>query len=217
MSQIFTMHFVHEFFALVVLNVCICLWVQLSYKGTSTPVEHTHKRQGSLARLCYRCGGNDLAPSCHCNEMVCHDCGMKGHIVKLSYKRGQKHIQRQLTTLEQSSQETKLLIDLKVLTIHPVRSTFVKPIQVPVTVDNHDLVMELDTGSSMSPISEIIYRKLWGNCDSPKLRASKVQLKTYTGDNIEFLGTLEVAVCYEGQYESLSLLAVKEERSSLFG
>ena len=40
-------------------------------------------------------------------------------------------------------------------------TTVVKQIQVPVKVDNYDLIMELTTGTSVSLISEMTYNKLW--------------------------------------------------------
>ena len=92
-----------------------------------------------------------------------------------------------------------------------------KQIQVPVKVDNYDLIMELTTGTSVSLISEMTYNKLWTDQELFKLKPLNVRLKTYTGDNIEVLGTIVVTVCYEDQHESLSLLVVKREGSNLFG
>jgi len=44
-----------------------------------------------------------------------------------------------------------------------------------------------------------------------------VRLKTYTGYSVEVLEAMDATVCYEDQCESLSLLVVKGEGSSLCG
>ena len=102
---------------------------------------------------------------------MCHGCGKKGHLVKVCRKRGQNQTQKQPPTPEQLGEAKNLLEidDLDVLTIHPVQSTVVKPIQVPVKVDNYDLIMELDTGASVSLISEMTYRTLWTGQDKVEL------------------------------------------------
>lgn len=49
------------------------------------------------------------------------------------------------------------------------------------------------------------YKKFWINQEHRHL---KLQLKTYTGDTVEVMGSLDVTVCFEDHSESLSLLLV---------
>ena len=73
--------------------------------------------------------------------------------------------------------------------------------------------MKLDTGASLSVISEITY-SFFRSC---KLQPSSVSLKSYTGQDIIILGEIEVNVQYAGQEAVLPLLVVKGQGASLLG
>ena len=88
------------------------------------------------------------------------------------------------------------------------------PIQITVDVDNFPLSMELDTGASLSNISETIYKKL---PSVPKLKPTSANLTTYTGESIKVLGSITIKVCHNGQEKCLPLLVVSEEGPSLLG
>ena len=77
--------------------------------------------------------------------------------------------------------------------------------------------MELDTGASFSLISETVYHNTWSNGNAPTLRQSTVRLHTYTGEELEVLGTLDITVQYKTQQEVLPLLVVRGQGPSLFG
>ena len=74
--------------------------------------------------------------------------------------------------------------------------------------------MELDTGASLSLISEDSYQKYFSHL---QLENSNVKLTTYTGDNIAVLGELHVKVQHGRQTETLPLIVVKGSGPSLFG
>ena len=75
--------------------------------------------------------------------------------------------------------------------------------------------MQLDTGASVSIISETTYKSLWSQ--PPKLSPSNVKLHTYNGEAIAVLGSLEVEVVYKHQRARLPLLVAKEKGPSLIG
>ena len=50
------------------------------------------------------------------------------------------------------------------------------PIKVPVTIDGKEFTMELDTGASVSIISEKLYKQLW---PKRRLENSLIRLQTY--------------------------------------
>ena len=56
----------------------------------------------------------------------------------------------------------------------------------PITlkVNGADLTMELDTGATLSLISENTYKKIFPVETAPHILNSKAQLKTYTGEVI---------------------------------
>ncbi len=77
--------------------------------------------------------------------------------------------------------------------------------------------MQVDTGASLSLISEETYRTLWTTDSAPTLQESNVKLKTYTGSVIVVKGILEVKVNYKDQNCNLSLVVVKGSGPSLLG
>ena len=63
--------------------------------------------------------------------------------------------------------------------------------------------MELDTGTTLSLVSEKTYHSLFSPDAVPQLKASKSELKTYTGEVLNILGTIIVIVSYKGQIADL--------------
>ena len=56
------------------------------------------------------------------------------------------------------------------------------------------MTMELDTGATLSVISESTYREMFPAEPSPQLKASQAQLKSYTGESIKIKGATDVEV-----------------------
>ena len=78
--------------------------------------------------------------------------------------------------------------------------------------------MEMDTGASMSLIiSNAISQKLWPAQSSPTLQPSETKLHTYTGEQSDVLGTVLPNVQFKQQQETLPLLVVEGDGSSLLG
>ena len=91
------------------------------------------------------------------------------------------------------------------------------PIRVELTVNGAVLTMEVDTGASVSLISDQTYRTTWTAAKRPPLQPSDTRLYTYSGELIEVLGTISVTVSYKQQTKQLSLLVVPTEGPALFG
>ena len=77
-------------------------------------------------------------------------------------------------------------------------------------------MMEVDTGASLSLISEATYHNLWQSNHSQLQRTEKV-LSTYTGESLEVLGSLSVLVEYGEQKSQLELLVIAGSGPSLLG
>ena len=77
--------------------------------------------------------------------------------------------------------------------------------------------MELDTGVTLSVISEQTYHKMFSAGKATPLKTVTTQLTTYTGEAIEILGEVEVTVQYKGQEKQLKLLVITGEGPSLLG
>ena len=92
-----------------------------------------------------------------------------------------------------------------------------KPIQVTVKLNGIDAIMEVDTGATLSVISEQTYKTPFNTTSAPRLEASTAQLKTYTGEEIKIVGQTTVEVSYKDQVKKLGLLVVAGTGPSLLG
>ena len=77
--------------------------------------------------------------------------------------------------------------------------------------------MEIDTGASLSIMSEETLYSLWPPQSRPQLQLTTVKLHTYTKEPIKVLGTISVYVCYKEQKLSMPLLVVAGHGPSLLG
>ena len=169
---------------------------------------------------CFHCGGkHHEAKNCRFREAVCHSCGKRGHIVrvcpakKVASKRAHP---RKLAptrwissdTAEESASSTE---DLQVFNIGRRSAA---PITVTVSVDDQQLLMEVDTGAAVSIIAEKTLKSLLPRAT---LKPTDVSLTTYTHERMTVLGELLVVVKYNQQVETLPLIVVAGEGPSLLG
>ena len=63
-------------------------------------------------------------------------------------------------------------------------------------MNGKDLTKELDTGATLSIVSEKIYQYLLSPHAALQLKTSKAKLKTYTGEFLTILGETNVSVYY---------------------
>ena len=70
--------------------------------------------------------------------------------------------------------------------------------------------MEVDTGALTSVMSQSIFMNTWKG-SGPKLQSSDVYVKTYTGESLEVIGSIDVDAKYEGQKASLQLQIINAD------
>ena len=75
--------------------------------------------------------------------------------------------------------------------------------------------LEVDTGATMSLISQETYNRLCFHGNAPPVKQSLLKLRTYTGEIIEVVGEIEVNVSLNIKEYNLSLLVVKENGPNL--
>ncbi len=83
------------------------------------------------------------------------------------------------------------------------------PFSTSVVVNGTTLHMEVDTGATLSLISQTTYDRLWPKECAPELRDVFVRLRTYTGEELNVLGSAPVTVKYKEQKQDLNLLVVQ--------
>ena len=170
---------------------------------------------------CPRCARMHWASQCPFRQAVCHHCGKRGHIQASCRARSTtvRHRQHdsQLHSQQQSSKVQYRHANTNSDQVFQCTGSSTPPIRVELTVNGAALTMEVDTGASVSLISDQTYRTTWTAAKRPPLQPSDTRLYTYSGELIEVLGTISVTVCYKQQTKQLSLLVVPTEGPALFG
>ena len=167
------------------------------------PEKHASKEQ-----TCYRCTGQHDKKSCPFKKEKCHYCKKQGHLKKVCKKRlretqgSQASVNNLFDDQESSGDELPGMYHTPTVysTTSPAQST--KPLRVSLQVERRNMVMELDTGSAVSIISENAY------CDNLKhipLKTSDHQLRTYTSEVVRPIGVADVKVVYQDQTKTLPL------------
>jgi hypothetical protein len=105
----------------------------------------------------------------------------------------------------------------EVYTMFQLGSKRVDPLYTTLLINNKPLRMEVDTGASLSVVSEGTYRQLWEKEEAPRLQPSKAKLRTYTGEEIMVKGTILVEVEHDGEQKQLSLTVTEGEGPTLLG
>ena len=122
--------------------------------------------------------------------------------------------QETVKTVEQvcsSPQEQYSLYNVEDITLP---KTSENPYRVTLILEGKSVKMEIDTGASLSLVSEQTYQEIW---PSVPLQSTSVNLKTYSGTPLKVLGLMNVKVCYEQQTMTLPLLVVAGIGASLLG
>ena len=89
-----------------------------------------------------------------------------------------------------------------------------EPYRVEINLNGVQTRMEIDTGAAVMIISEETFKNIYQGRLAEKqleIKPAKVKLRTYTGGLGKVLGTVNIAVEYEGQGEKMSALLVVEE------
>ena len=177
----------------------------------------------SKAKACFRCGNVGHTPDrCRFRDSTCHYCKKKGHIapVCLSKKRGkQPQAVRAVVVDESASQDGDEVAesDGDCLTYHLHQLTGksnVPPMKTSLVLDGREVEMEVDTGASISLISEKTFAAYW---PGKQLSPTNIKLRTYTEEIMEVVGTFDVEVAHEEEIHILPLIVVKQDGPSLIG
>ena len=166
-------------------------------------------------------GNNHRAEQCKFINAVCYNCGKKGHLkavckgpkqkgkvamVKPSKSHDSSAVHRVET--QDSGGETYQLFTMNENANSPAFCA-------NLTINGKELLMEIDTGSSVSIISEGTFDKRFA--DNILLTPSTSKLRTYTGEVMPVVGMAEVDIEYKGQKQCMPLLVVPGNGPSLLG
>ena len=150
---------------------------------------------------CFQCGKSNHAPAkCQFKDAKCHNCGKTGHL-RCVCRAPKKPIAR---TLCEQHRDVRLVEEPRtenpeeytLFRLHSSSTEHHKPYNATVEVEGQQLSMEIDTGASLSLISEETRKRLWPN---KRLLPTTVKLHTYSGETLSVRGSLIVRVRQGGQ------------------
>ena len=193
------------------------------FTGQNSP---HHSKKSVQTIQCYRCLGSHKAPECRYKETVCHNCGVKGHLKQACRNKNPKQFKKKKNKFDHKQTAHKLSAEPlnnnppeKELTAYSLykMNSGTSPINVEVKLNDMPVTMELDTGASLSIMSESTFNKLWSGKSKPPLSAAEIELRTYTGELVDICGKINVNVSYGDSSKYLPLLIVAGTGPNLFG
>ena len=100
------------------------------------------------------------------------------------------------------------------LGLYAVNNKSVKPFTVDLKLNGKPLCIELDTGGTVSLVSDKTFCQLF---PSTALQPTSTKLHSYSGETIKVMGQVEVEVNYGAQTVKLPLIVISGDGPSLFG
>ena len=165
-------------------------------------------------RDCYHCGGKHNPYECKFKEATCHFCKKPGHIARACRSKAKQTSPPEKRSAHRVGRENSIESD-ELKDLYQVEGKSRPSYVVELFINGAPLEMEIDTGAAMTLISEKTYRNLWKQ--PPKLKPTSIRLRTYTGQQLVVLGTLNALVKYEAQSTDVPLVVVKGSGPSLLG
>ena len=146
---------------------------------------------------------------------MCHTYGKKGDISKVCRSRttttaGATKVPNPVHVAEEVPPDVS-----QEYFLYPVWDSSISPLQTTVTINNKNVHMEVDTGASLTVVSETTLAEIWGPNQVPPLQPTTVQHRTYTGSEIPVVGKVTVKVQHQDQLLELPLIVVAGSDPSL--
>ncbi len=200
-----------------------------SDRGSSSRDE----KQGNNAEArkpCFRCGKTNHNPNnCFYKNEKCHKCGKKGHIAKVcksSSDSTQKQHGKSKAKVNKVSVDAEYedgvedifensLFHVGTQDVRSGRATYPQPYYITVLVNTTPVVFEVDTGSPVTIVNEQTAREI--GISPSDVYATKVPLKSYTGQVVDLKGHTTVEASYRDASYSLQLSLANGNGPNLLG
>ena len=179
---------------------------------------YTGGKKGPVAGMnpCFRCGSRHHPSSCKFKDETCFACSKRGHIAKKCPNKGTQRRDTAYGACKYVQLETEQGTEQDELGLFHVYSSGHRGAAYKVTVhlNGHPVEMEVDTGAAVSVISETLFHDKFSES---QVESAKVQLKTFSGEEIPLVGQFHGSVQYENQELTLPVIVVTGNRPALLG
>ena len=152
--------------------------------------------------------------------MKCHGCGKLGHIVKVcrstTSKKARSTAGAMVTEVQhlQTEEAEETGESSEEYSLFHVRSEPETQLKVVILIDKQPVEMVVDTGASLSIISENTFRKNW---PEQVLQEASIKIRTYTGELLKVKGCVYVDISYGDQKARVQLFVVAGDGPNLLG
>ena len=149
------------------------------------PRQRQQRSNTRVTKPCFRCGEYHTPPSCRFKHQNSRFCKKQGHIEKVCKKKkatGQPRSQTR-DPVRYVNEEKEAPDVGESFHVHDNDSA--PSIVIPLLINGTKVSMELDTGASVSVMSESTWKEKFSQ---HRIQPSSVQLKTYTGENLNVVG-----------------------------
>ncbi|KAI5747679.1 hypothetical protein M8J77_017390 [Diaphorina citri] len=163
---------------------------------------------------CVCCGRNGhMIRNCRFRYYKCHECGSQGHLKKMC-KQGQNQRQHFVSEMEMHQEEEEDDETLSYLLSIENQLNYVDKFQVSTLIEGKTVQFELDTGASVSIISEKLYNEYFKNID---LQRSNLKLAYWGNERVHLLGYIRVNVMIASEQRLCDLYILKGNGCALLG
>lgn len=182
-----------------------------AHQGTSTADRWGQRSRASVSinqrsattNTCTVCGKkNHNSENCRYREYSCNSCGKKGHLQSVCDKKGQ-----QLFNAHHFLEDN----ELPIFNLSAQKNL---PFMVDVKLNNDWFLIELDTGATVSVLSEFLWFNKFRN---QQLVPSELCLVSYTGDKIWPIGKCQINVTYNNVIKNIDFYVIKNGGPPLLG
>ena len=151
---------------------------------------------------CYRCSGAHKQEQCPFKGAECFKCKKIGHISKMC-KSNKKIGSKDSTVYDLNNMKT--------------RNTGCPPITVNVSIADTVIKMEVDTGASAITLITMQTMKLVWPKKRPYLCTDTKLVRTYTGETVPVLGTMNIDLRYQKRRAAVTVIVVESDGPNLLG